>query len=274
MKIQRLVTYCVTVMALLSFTGLSYAQQKLNSGMGETFPRSGLKTSFKSASKEVIKAREDTSLPEHLSINRLHKPSAEPHQPPASDGLHDATLDAVQNEILPPAEGMKGLSPDFYGNKVDWVKALQNGEIKPVIKISDDQPVQPVVDFEILIPAVGFIPDVIYPHKPHTEWLTCSNCHVSQTFDEPVFLMVAGKNPITMAEIVEGKWCGVCHSAKKEKVAFPISDCMRCHSGPQKTEPTPMKSYMIQAASNMGSGNQNETTVESSIEEGEISPNR
>lgn len=254
MKIQRLITFSVTVIALLTFVGLSYSQQKLNSGMGKTFPRSGVKSSSKPASKEVKKAREDTSLPEHLRINRLHKPLPEAHQPPVSDGLHDASLDAVQNEILAPAEGMEGLSPDFYGNKVDWVKALQNGEIKPVIKIADNHGAQPVVDFEILIPAVGFIPDVIYPHKPHTEWLTCSNCHVSQTFDEPVFLMVAGKNPITMAEIVEGKWCGVCHSAKKEKVAFPISDCMRCHSGPQKTEPTPMKSYMIRTASDIDSG--------------------
>ena len=123
MKIKRLIVFSVTLVALLSFAGLSYSQQKLNSGMGETFPRSGVKSTFKPASKEVTKAREDTSLPEHLRINRLHKPLPESHQPPVSDGLHDSTLDAVQNEILPPAEGMEGLSPDFYGNKVDWVKS-------------------------------------------------------------------------------------------------------------------------------------------------------
>jgi c(7)-type cytochrome triheme protein len=265
---KRAIIFSVTLIILLSCAGISHSQQKLNSGMGEQFPRSDITSNYKAASKEVIKAREESALPPHLQFNRLHKPSPAPHLSPEDDGLHDASLGSVQNELLPPTEGMKGLPPANYGNKIDWVKALENGDVKPVTKISDDQPIQPVADFEILIPAVGFIPDVIFPHKPHTQWLTCSNCHVSQTFDQPVFLMVAGKNPITMAEIAEGKWCGLCHSGKKEKVAFPISDCVRCHSGPLKTEPTSMKSYMIKAASTLDTG----MSAEEEIKEGPISP--
>ncbi|WP_243688424.1 hypothetical protein [Geotalea toluenoxydans] len=35
-----------------------------------------------------------------------------------------------------------------------------------------------------------------------------------------------------MAEINEGKYCGLCHTT----VAFPLQDCQRCHSTlPQKS---------------------------------------
>ncbi|HHS83474.1 MAG TPA: cytochrome C, partial [Gammaproteobacteria bacterium] len=58
------------------------------------------------------------------------------------------------------------------------------------------------------------------PHNAHTYWLGCENCHPA------IFVMGKGKNKMSMVEISEGKWCGRCHG----KVAFPLTDCSRCHT--------------------------------------------
>jgi c(7)-type cytochrome triheme protein len=64
------------------------------------------------------------------------------------------------------------------------------------------------------------MPDVVYPHKQHTEWLDCSNCHPA------IFIPKKGANDISMAAILLGQKCGVCHG----KVAFPVAECRKCHS--------------------------------------------
>ena len=68
------------------------------------------------------------------------------------------------------------------------------------------------------------MPDVVYPHKQHTEWLDCSNCHPD------VFIPKKGADQISMAAILLGQKCGVCHG----KVAFPVTECKRCHSSKKK----------------------------------------
>jgi c(7)-type cytochrome triheme protein len=89
--------------------------------------------------------------------------------------------------------------------------------------MSDDaQPV--VMDLNIVREVKGSMPDVVYPHKEHTEWLDCSNCHPA------IFIPQKGANQISMASILLGQKCGVCHG----KVAFPVSECRKCHSK-QKT---------------------------------------
>ncbi len=245
---KKTIIRCFLLLAFSLSSGPGFAEQQLvywpeDDGKA---PREEVTVDIKAVSQAITDARNDSSLPELLRFNRLHKPKPEPQLHQTDDGLHDASLSSVQNELLPPKAGMAGLSPDKYGNMVNWVTALENGEIKPVTKISEDADDQEVVDHEIVIPAVGWTQDVVFPHKAHTIWLACSNCHEAQTFDTPFFEPAAGENPITMAEIVEGKWCGWCHSTPKiEKVAFPISNCARCHVGPKKTEPTPIKAYML-----------------------------
>ena len=240
------------VIVSLLINGAAYGEQQLvyDPEDNDPAPRSGLKTKYPKPSQDIIDARKNTTLPPHLRFNRLLKPKPAPHLAPMEDGLHDTSLGSVQKEILPPAVGMKGLSPDGFGNRVDWVKTLENGEIAPVTMISDDAEEQGLFTAEIIIPAVGWTPDVIFPHRAHAIWLACSNCHEAQTFDVPFFEPSAGENPITMTEIAQGKWCGWCHSGVKEKVAFPLADCMRCHSGPLKKEATPIKPYMKQKAAN------------------------
>jgi c(7)-type cytochrome triheme protein len=76
------------------------------------------------------------------------------------------------------------------------------------------------MDLNIVREVKGSMPDVVYPHKQHTEWLDCSNCHPS------IFVPQKGANQISMASILLGQKCGVCHG----KVAFPVSECRLCHS--------------------------------------------
>ena len=153
------------------------------------------------------------------SFNRLMKTKEEWNLPPAEDGIHDPQNPGTLL-LQPPKVAFETLTQSRSGNRVDWVKALENGEITPRYeKLSDEaQPV--VMDLNIVREVKGSMPDVVYPHKQHTEWLDCSNCHPA------IFVPQKGANQISMASILLGQKCGVCHG----KVAFPVSECRRCHS--------------------------------------------
>jgi len=75
------------------------------------------------------------------------------------------------------------------------------------------------IDF-VLKPKVGLMADAYFPHNIHTYWLDCKNCHPSIF---PINDMQLSR--ISMTEIFKGKFCGRCHG----KVAFPVTDCSRCH---------------------------------------------
>lgn len=117
-----------------------------------------------------------------------------------------------------------GLPKDKFG-LIDWVRIVNKGIIKPRGSIKPGVPELPPFDMNVLITAKGdFVNDVLFPHKAHTYWLKCENCHTG------IFIMAKGKNKMTMQGIVEGKWCGRCHG----KVAFPLTDCNRCHQTPKQ----------------------------------------
>jgi c(7)-type cytochrome triheme protein len=64
---------------------------------------------------------------------------------------------------------------------------------------------------------------VIYPHWFHRIRFRCKVCH-----NELGFEMRAGANDITMADIIDGKFCGMCHNGQ---VAWSVENCDICHSG-------------------------------------------
>ena len=64
---------------------------------------------------------------------------------------------------------------------------------------------------------------VVFPHWFHRLRFTCDVCH-----NENGFKMRAGSNDITMADIVDGKFCGMCHN---NEIAWSPEFCNRCHSG-------------------------------------------
>lgn len=128
---------------------------------------------------------------------------------------------------IPPDEEEHPIAFEFLPKAklgyVDWVAALQQGVITPFGTINEGEVEMTTIDFDVVFKVQGDIPDVVYPHLPHTQWLDCRNCHPS------IFKMKAGSNPVTMQKIVEGEYCGRCHG----KVAFPLYDCARCHSKPK-----------------------------------------
>lgn len=130
------------------------------------------------------------------------------------------TKPLVQQEQAIP---LQILPKDNAGN-VDWVKSMRQGIIKPKDSLDPKKPTTPVIDLDIIFKVKGDLPDVVYPHYPHTEWLSCNNCHPK------IFIMQAGANKVTMKKIEEGQFCGRCHGV----VAFPLSNCTRCHSKPKR----------------------------------------
>jgi c(7)-type cytochrome triheme protein len=142
--------------------------------------------------------------------------------PVEEDGIHDPTNSAVK-VFEQPYDAMKDFPRDSQGI-IDWVQTLEQGLIDPRKSLTGEQEMFPV-DFDIIFTATGSMPHVRFPHKAHTEWLTCANCHPL------IFTPQKGGNPITMSGIIQGKYCGVCHG----KVAFPPTmNCGRCHSVPNQ----------------------------------------
>lgn len=64
---------------------------------------------------------------------------------------------------------------------------------------------------------------VVFPHWFHRIRFRCKVCHHELGFE-----MRAGANKITMADIIEGKFCGMCHNGE---VAWSVERCDLCHSG-------------------------------------------
>lgn len=134
------------------------------------------------------------------------------------DGIHDPRGPGVK-ELQEPAAALSKLTPDNAGNMVRWVQSLQKGEINPRASIRPDTKIR-VYDSDVLLNLKGGMPIVRFPHRQHTQWLDCSNCH------DHLFKTEPGSNQLSMLSILNGEQCGVCHGA----VAFPLTECFRCHS--------------------------------------------
>jgi c(7)-type cytochrome triheme protein len=118
------------------------------------------------------------------------------------------------------------LPKERFGNGVDWERAEQLGLIKPsnfLEGISIERNTLAVQKDFTLNPKVEGMPDIIFSHKKHTDWNGCELCHPD------IFIGVKrGTTHYSMVDISQGKSCGVCHTT----VAFPLTDCQRCHSKP------------------------------------------
>jgi c(7)-type cytochrome triheme protein len=153
------------------------------------------------------------------SFNRLLKPPGRFNRPAVESGIHDPTNDMTL-ELQSPATAFAGLPQSMAGNHIDWVKSFNSKAVVP--RWDRLNPTAPalVMDLNIVREVKGSMPDVVFPHRQHTEWLDCSNCHPA------IFIPQKGANQISMASILLGQKCGVCHG----KVAFPVSECRLCHS--------------------------------------------
>jgi len=128
----------------------------------------------------------------------------------------------------PPALELSGFPKDQY-ELVDWAATIIQGKIKPRDAIDPAVPEVPPFDLDIVITTKSkYQPDVVFSHKVHTMWLSCDNCH------EKIFKKKAGGHPeMHMTKIAAGEYCGRCH----DRVAFPLTDCLRCHVKPKAGTP-------------------------------------
>lgn len=107
------------------------------------------------------------------------------------------------------------------GGNVDWGEALRRRLIAPRPSVTGKRPERPPDLPDVLMPRTEQLPAVVFSHASHGAWLACVNCHPSP------FVAKSAGNPMTMATIRAGQHCGACHG----KVAFPITQCERCHRG-------------------------------------------
>jgi len=166
-------------------------------------------------------------------FNRLLKKEKMKNAPPPEDGIHDMANDGT-HVLQPPLIAFEGLPTTEFGNYVDWVKSLGDGLLKPRYDRFDPKVEPLVMDLDIVREVKASVPDVVFPHKPHTQWLHCSNCHPK------IFIPQRNANVINMSAILLGQKCGVCHG----KVSFPITtkSCKKCHSKPKPKDWKPPQS--------------------------------
>jgi c(7)-type cytochrome triheme protein len=146
-------------------------------------------------------------------------------RPFEDDIVHDPSAPALP-ELQHPSEAFVDFPKDYpsIGNQVDWVRALEQGFINPRTNIFPETNIE-VLDLDIIMDQTGEMAMVRFPHKAHTQWLDCTNCH------DHLFKEEAGGNPVNMFAILSGEFCGRCHGA----VSFPLTECRRCHSVSRKT---------------------------------------
>ncbi len=191
------------------------------------------KETEKSASKSKAKAKVKSKVSGANVFNRLLKKEKMKNAPPSKDGVHDPANDGT-HVLQPPLIAYEGLPKTEFGNYIDWVKALQTGKLRPRYDRFDATVEPLVMDLDIVREVKASMPDVVFPHKPHTQWLHCSNCHPK------IFIPQRKANVINMSAILLGQKCGVCHG----KVSFPITtkSCKKCHSKPKPKDWKPPRS--------------------------------
>ncbi|MBF0379728.1 MAG: hypothetical protein HQL69_01845 [Magnetococcales bacterium] len=141
-----------------------------------------------------------------------------------NDGIHDPDnpgIEFLQN----PAQSLSSIPLGRWG-EVDWMRALNEKIINPRADISGDAKMQ-ILDLDIIMKDTKSMPYVRFPHKSHTQWLACKNCHPD------IFIEKIGANNIKMDDVFKGRFCGACHG----RVSFSSYVCQRCHSVPHKGSP-------------------------------------
>lgn len=146
-------------------------------------------------------------------------------KPLKDDGIHDPSNPAIK-VLQEPADALGVLQVDTSGNMVDWARSLEYGFVEPRGSI-DGKYVPEVLETTVLMRNTMPMRFVRFPHKTHTQWMSCETCHDS------IFIAEVDANPINMGEILRGEYCGICHGA----VAFPLTECDRCHNTDSTTVP-------------------------------------
>lgn len=118
-----------------------------------------------------------------------------------------------------------GLPKGRFGNNIDWEAAELDGKIKLVDTLPEvsvkRKPLEVPKDYSIEAKLQG-LPEIIFSHKKHAVWNGCELCHPD------IYSVKTGTTKYSMEDVFAGRFCGACHGS----VAFPTTDCQRCHAKP------------------------------------------
>lgn len=149
-----------------------------------------------------------------VTQTRLRAPVAVANQ----DNFYDPTNPAF-HQLQKANQSLLGMPLDRAGF-IDWMRLLNEGQITPRANVTGSENLKPL-DLDIVLKNTKQMPWVRFPHRSHTLWLDCSNCHPAP------FEQKTGAAKISMESIFRGQWCGMCH----DRVAFITHlACERCHS--------------------------------------------
>ncbi len=138
------------------------------------------------------------------------------------DKCHNDDIDYNREKF----SGLSFLPGTSYGNRIDWVRALEDGLIMPNTCLWDDAaPIEYEGDEPkgkmTILPKWWYIKATAeFSHEIHGKWLDCSNCH-PDIFNE----RVNTTKDFMMINNLKGLFCGTCHG----KVSFPFQACRKCH---------------------------------------------
>jgi c(7)-type cytochrome triheme protein len=131
---------------------------------------------------------------------------------------HNGNIDSIRSKFITLA----GLPRSGFADVIDWVKAEDEGKIKPRAWLASKSRDIPF-DREFRLKAEwNMVPPAVFSHKTHTRQLDCSSCH-----PELFSPRKKGTSEFTMKAMLKGEFCGACHLS----VAFPLHNCKRCHPG-------------------------------------------
>ncbi len=140
------------------------------------------------------------------------------------DKCHNGDIDAGNDKF----KILSSLPYAKYGNKINWVQAIQKGLIKPASYLKDNKvPFNSIKKVTIYSRWMHMYSHAQFPHEAHGRWLGCLSCHPK------IFSFESGTTlNLSMINILNKKNCGVCHG----KVSFPANNCRRCHPTMKYTE--------------------------------------
>lgn len=170
-----------------------------------------LREGFEVEVKKRFEGAEEVARDEGLEAEEEDKAVFDPWLSPPTRKASD----------LPPA--LRGFPKDDFGYP-DWTRAVERGYIKPRgAIIGEEKAEKEFTDDIVFVINDMLMANVVFPHKKHTAWLSCNNCHPD------IFVARKGANEFTMYDVWNGEYCGRCHG----KVAFQpkgFENCQRCHS--------------------------------------------
>lgn len=158
-------------------------------------------------------------------IATLNQQLADAKQAAAVPQEPDPSAGASKRPIEQTASWKEAASllPHDAGGYVDWAQAVRDGVIAPRASWDAREPQLAVFPLDVALKTPGQEAFAVgFPHSTHTTWLACGSCHPG------IFPLPRGqREPITMAKIRQGQFCGVCHG----KVSFSVEGrCARCHT--------------------------------------------